>query len=181
MLAFAISLPAQLPDDLKEKFDRADRQVVRLLPKAFPQLPGNIVRELERRGCTIPQETFTKKPHNVIRGEFARPGQMDWALLCSVNRVSTILIFWNGSEKNAAESATMEDRIFLQGVTPDRIGFSRGITPVGKDFIARHYQAYGGPKPPDIDHQGIDDAFIEKASTTHYFYKGKWLELTGAD
>jgi hypothetical protein len=45
----------------------------------------------------------------------------------------------------------------------------------------RHYRAYGGPKPPNIDHQGIDDAFIEKASTTHYFHQGKWLKLTGAD
>jgi hypothetical protein len=106
---------------------------------------------------------------------------MDWALLCSVNRVSTILVFWNGSEKNAAKVATMEDRIFLQGITPDRIGFSRAIAPVGKDFIMRHYRAYGGPKPPNIDHQGIDDTFIEKASTTHYFHQGKWLKLTGAD
>ena len=26
----------------------------------------------------------------------------------------------------------------------------------------RHYEAYGDRKPPPIDHQGIDDAFIEK-------------------
>jgi hypothetical protein len=44
-----------------------------------------------------------------------------------------------------------------------------------------HYRAYGGPKPPPIDHQGIDDAFLEKASVTFYFHKGNWLQLTGAD
>jgi hypothetical protein len=60
-------------------------------------------------------------------------------------------------------------------------GFSRGIKPVGKDFTMRHFKAYGGPTPPQIDHQGIDDAFIEKASVTWYFDGGNWLKLTGAD
>jgi len=55
------------------------------------------------------------------------------------------------------------------------------ITPVGKDFIMRHYRAYGGPKPPPIDHQGIDCDICQKASTTLYFYRGRWLTLTGAD
>jgi hypothetical protein len=45
----------------------------------------------------------------------------------------------------------------------------------------RHYLGYGGPKPPPMNHQGIDDAFLEKASVTYYYYRGKWLQLTGAD
>ena len=154
---------------------------MRLPPAAFSGLPGNVVRELQRRGCTIPQTAYTKKPHNVISGEFAKSGQTDWAVLCSVKGVSTILVFWNGSEKNPAEIATMEDRIFLQGISPEKIGYSRELTPVGKDFIVRHYDAYGGTKPPPIDHLGIDDAFLEKASVVWYFYNGKWLKLTGAD
>ena len=185
---------AQLPDDLKRKFDQADQRIVRLSPSAFPELPSNVVRELQRRGCTIPQEAFSKKQHNVVRGEFARPGQTDWAVLCSVNQtsrlssfwtdphyVSSILVFWSGSEKNPAEVAPMEDRNYLQGISADQIGFSRGIRPVGKEFIMRHYRAYGGATPPPIDHQGIDDAFIEKGSVTWYFYQGNWLKLTGAD
>lgn len=44
-----------------------------------------------------------------------------------------------------------------------------------------HYRAYGGPEPPPIDHQGIDDAFLEKASTTWYYDGGRWLQLQGAD
>jgi len=172
---------AQLPDDLKRQFDEAERRIVRLPPTAFPELPGMVVRELQRRGCTIPQTPFTKKPHNVIRGEFAKPGQTDWAVLCSVKGVSTIVVFWNGSERNPAEIGGMEDRNFLQGITASEIGYSRGISPVGKDFIVRHYNAYGGPKPPPIDHQGIDDAFIEKTSVVWYFHNGQWLKLTGAD
>jgi hypothetical protein len=171
----------QLSDDLKRKFDQADQKIVRLPPSTFPELPANVVRELQRRGCTIPQEAFTKKPHNVVSGNFAQVGQTDWAILCSVNRFSSILVFFNGSERNVQEIAKMEDRIFLQGISADQIAFSRGIRPVGKDFIMRHFKAYGGPKPPPIDHEGIDDEFIEKASVTWYFDRGNWLRLSGAD
>jgi len=52
---------------------------------------------------------------------------------------------------------------------------------VGREYILSRYRAYGGPKPPTIDHQGIDDAFLEKASVVHYFHAGKWRKLTGAD
>jgi hypothetical protein len=182
LLSATITLTfAQLPEALKRNFDEAGRRIVRLPPTAFPELPRRVVQELQRRGCAVPQEVFTKKPNNVIRGEFAKPGQTDWAVLCSVKGVSTILVFWNGLGNNPVAIAPMEDRNFLQGITANEIGFSRGITPVRKDFIMRHYDAYGGLKPPPIDHQGIDDAFIEKASVTWYFQGGKWLRLTGAD
>lgn len=185
---------SQLPEDLRRKFGEAEKRIARFPPTAFPELPANVVRELQRRGCTIPQETYTKRQHNVIKREFTKPGQTDWTVLCSVNEtslldsfwtaphyVSTILVFWNGSEKNPATIAPMEDRNYLQGITQTEIGYSRGIRPVGKEFIMRHHQAYGGPTPPPIDHQGIDDAFIEKASMTWYFHGTKWLRLTGAD
>jgi hypothetical protein len=144
LFLLSITIPAsfaQLPADLQRQFDEAERRIVRLPPASFPELPASVVRELQRRDCTIPQEAYTKKPHNVIHGEFAKPGQMDWAVLCSVRGVSSILVFWNATEKNPDEIAKMEDRIFLQGVSADKIGFSRGIRVVGKDFIMRHYDA----------------------------------------
>ena len=123
----------------------------------------------------------SRKAPQRIRGQFARPGQTDWAVLCSINGVSTILVFWNSSEKNPAEIARVADRDRLQGAGGDVIVYSRAISPVGKSFILQHYQAYGGPQPPPLDHQGIDDAFVEKASVVLYFHQGKWLTLTGAD
>ena len=180
-LAVAALCSAQLPGDLQRTFDLAERRIVRLPPREFPELPGTVTLELERRGCRVPQEAFTKTPHNVVRGEFVKPGQTDWAVLCSRGGASTILVFWNGSGTAPAEIAKAEDRNYLQGITPSQIGFSRGIRAVGREFIMRHYQAYGGPAPPTVEHQGIDDAFIEKASVTHYFHNGKWLQLTGAD
>jgi hypothetical protein len=71
--------------------------------------------------------------------------------------------------------------IDAKAMAVNQIGYSRAISPVGREFIMRHHQGYGGVKPPPIDHQGIDDAFVGKASVVLYFYRGKWLELTGAD
>jgi hypothetical protein len=156
------------------------QSIKRLPPSAFPELPGPVRRALNLRGCTVPQ-SFLTGPHNVIKGEFARPGQTDWAVLCSVNGVSTILVFWNGSPDNPAAIAPQPDANSVQGITATATAYSREITAVGKRFIMQHYLGYGGPKPPPMNHQGIDDAFLEKASVTYYLYRGKWLQLTGAD
>jgi len=155
--------------------------IVRLSPAAIRSLPANLIKELERRHCTIPQETLGRKPSNVIKGEFAKPGQTDWAALCSVNGVSTILVFWKGSEKNPAAIAATEDHIYIQGFKKDQARYSRGIRTVAKDFILRHHAAYGGPKPPPINHQGIDDMFVGKASVVWYYFDGQWLKVAGGD
>jgi hypothetical protein len=173
-----LSQPSQEP---MGKFREADSQVTRLGPSAFPELPMNIRRELERRGCTIPQLWEDKKPHNVIKGEFIRRGQIDWAVLCSLNRISSILIFRNASEQNPSELAREADIEKLQGVGGDVIGYTRAISSVGKQFILDHHRSYGGPKLPPIEHQGINDAFVGKTSVVHYFRAGSWLQLTGED
>ncbi len=176
VLAFSLHVNAQ------DKWQIADEATVRLKPSAFSQLPKNIVSYLVERGCTVPQIFGETKPHNVIRGEFAKSGQFDWAVLCSRNRVSSILVFWNGSAKSVAEIAQADDRRFLQTISEGGIaGFSRAIEVVDKDYILEHYREYGGRKLPPIKHQGINDAFVEKASSVHYFYRKRWLELQGAD
>src|SRR5215470_8677671 len=73
-------------------------QITPLSPAAFPELPTHLVQELQRRGCTIPQDTWSGRRNNVIKGQFAKPEQLDWAVLCSVKGVSTVLVFWNASE-----------------------------------------------------------------------------------
>jgi hypothetical protein len=57
--------------------------------------------------------------------------------------------------------------------------YSREISAADQKFILRQYRAYGEPKPPPIDHNGIDDAFLEKASITWYWHNGKWVQLQG--
>lgn len=155
----------------------------RLPPRNFRQLPTALVESLEARKCLIPQYPYNKTPHNVIRGSFTGAKQKEWAVLCSRRGTSSILIFRADSAKLVAEIAAAKDENFLQGRNDgqEQPYFSRVISAVGKDFILEHYKAYGGPEPPPITHQGINDAFAEKASVVRYFSRGKWLELQGAD
>lgn len=148
------------------------QEIVRLQPTAFRELPGKLAREIQKLGCTIPQVSGAREPQNVIRGEFAATGQIDWAVLCYKDGASTLLVFWNGSKRNPARIARAEGAAGL---------FTRQIAPAGRAYIVRHYKAYGGPKPPPIDHQGIEDSYNESASVIHYYFRGKWLRLTGAD
>lgn len=181
MPVLAIAAIAGLAAAQTADFDAADRKIVRLRPSEVRDVPRAVAEELTRRGCTIPQEAFSKERTNVIHGAFARPGQTDWAVLCSIRGTSSILVFWNGSPDKPGELAAAKDRNYIQGMENGRLVFSRGIGPVGGAFILEHFRAYGGPTPPPIDHEGIDDAFLGKASVVHYFSGGRWLELTGAD
>lgn len=178
--ALLLCAPAQVPRDLEQRIRVADREITRLAPSAFPRLPENLAQDVRRRGCTIPQPFSARQPRNVIKGQFSRPGQVDWAVLCSVKGRSSILVIWNGSPTNPASIAPASDEQFVQGIGQGKFGFSRAIAGVGRSYILAHATA-GGPKPPPIDHQGIDDAFIEKASVVHYFHRGRWLGLCGAD
>jgi len=163
-----------------DEWDDADMKIRRVDPREFKELPIDLIQELKKLGCAVPQTFTSKKRHNVVSGTFAKKGQKDWAVLCSRDRSSSVLIFWGGDKQCPSEILPSKDREWLQG-TGDGIGYSRAIRAVDKNFIVSHFEAYGGPTPPTILHQGIDEAFIEKASVVHYCHKGKWLRLTGAD
>jgi hypothetical protein len=160
---------------------KATSKIRRLPVDAFPELPPAVAGVLRVRNCRAPQPSAGGAPRNVIRGEFFAKGETGWAVLCSVNNSTALLAFRNDRDTNPDTVITSDDQNYLQGLDGDNIGYSREITAAGRDFIMRHYRAYGGPEPPPIDHQGVDDAFLEKASITWYFHKGKWLRLQGAD
>ena len=172
-----MSLPLQAQDHWAD----ADRQTRRLSPAVFDELPTPVRFDLERRGCTVPQLWGDTLARNVVSGRFRHASTTDWAVLCSVDRTSTILVYWEGRADSVAEIASAPDRAFLQGVGNGRIGFSRAISGVDGHFIRRQFERYGGREPPPLDHDGINDAFIEKASLVWYWYNGEWLRLTGTD
>jgi hypothetical protein len=161
--------------------EEAVGKVPRLQVEAFPALPAAVAGVLRARGCRVPQPFPEGAPRNVIRGEFFAKGETGWAVLCSVNNSTTLLAFHNDRDTSPDALATSEDLNYMQGLGGDRIGYSHQIAAVGREYIMDHYRAYGGPEPPPIDHQGIDDEFLEKASVTWYFHQGKWLQLQGAD
>lgn len=165
-----------------QDWKQADAATVRLKPAGFPDLPAEVRRDLERRGCTVPQSFSTKVPHNVVRGRFTSAAQMDIAVLCSKERVSSILVFRGGSPASVAELARRPDADFLQVVASGGVvGYSRELDAADARFIHDHADRYQGPKPPPLDHDGIDDGFVGKASVIWYWYGGRWLQLQGAD
>jgi hypothetical protein len=143
-------------------------KIAHLPPGAFPELPVNIAKELKRRHCSIPQFPHTVDVYerqNVIKGEFARLGQKDWAVLCSTKNSAKILVFWNGLEANPSESEV--------GFDP-RLSI---LSPVARERITAEHEASGGPELPPIDHQGI----VFSTDTHHtilYYFGGKWITLS---
>lgn len=168
-------------EDWQARFDEAVPRIRRLTVEAFPQLPTTIAATLGARHCTVPQPTPAGSPRNVIRGDFFSPGQPAWAVLCSVNDATSLLVFRDANDADPHVLNTQLDRLHLQSINDNQVGYSREITAVGRDFIVTHYRSYGGPEPPSIDHQGVDDAFLGKASMTWYFHQGRWRQLQGAD
>jgi hypothetical protein len=148
-------------------------KVVKLSPSAFPQLPVRLAAALERLGCTIPQHAESGKRGNVIKGEFSRPGQMDWAVLCTRPGYLELYVFRNGQPTNRAVVWSLRVPEPLPGP------FETEIAPVGRDYILEHCRAEGAEAPP-IDHQGIG-ASTGMSGGISYLYRGKWLVLPGAD
>jgi hypothetical protein len=163
-----------------QEFEKADRATKRLAPATFANLPLAIRRDLEKRGCTIPQSFTATRPSSVISGRFTSAAKTDWAILCSVNRVSSILVFRGGSVSSVAELANFPDSTFLQVAGPNSaIGYSRAIVAATADYIKEHNR--GNPKLPRLAHDGINDLFVEKGSSVWYWDGGRWLELHGGD
>jgi hypothetical protein len=170
-IARALQVERQAQRDWQARAEEAIGKIRRLPVEAFPELPPAVAGVLRARNYRAPQPSAGGAPRNVIRGEFFAKGENGWAVLCSVNNSTALLAFRNDRDTNPDTVTTGADRRYLQGLTGDNIGYSREITAAGRDFIVGHYRAYSGPEPPPIDHHGIDDAFLEKASITWYFHK----------
>ena len=127
---------------------QADQQMVRLAPSAFSKLPPAVMQALDSRKCQVPQSNSDAAPHNVIRGSFARQGQIDWAVLCSRAHASTILVVWGGEAACNEELEVREDRAYLQRVGGGKVVYTRRIETITRDGIQRLYERYGGPVPP---------------------------------
>jgi len=175
----AVSHGQELPGPAE--WERADLTTTRLPPTAFASLPGALQSELHRRGCTVPQTYDGGPPHNVIQGRFLNASKTDWAVLCSRNRRSLILVFWEGVATNVSELAEQPDSSYLQVTFHQTIGFSRKLGVATPQQIREQHRIFGGPKPPPLDHDGVEDAFLDKASVVWYRHGSQWLQLTGAD
>jgi hypothetical protein len=92
--------------------------------------------------------------------------------------MSRVLVFVNQRVDSVLDFAPIPDRAFLQEVGGGKIGFSRGLASITVNRIGEYLRNACGRAPR---HDGISDAFVEKASTVWYWCSGKWLALPGAD
>jgi hypothetical protein len=166
-----------------QEWQAAERAIVRLKPDAFKNLSAAVRADLDRRQCTVPQPDGLDDagPHNVISGRFTSQTSTDIAVLCSKGGVSAILVYRDGTTKDVAVLAAMADKGFLQTGNPKAIEFSRAIRVASPARMRIYHDAFGAGDMPPLDHDGIDDAFVGKASIVRYWTGGKWLELQGAD
>lgn len=135
-------------------------------PAAFEELPESIVRNLESRKCMIPQypKAWTATDRiNLVRGEFAKAGQNDWSVICADATDETLLVFWNGTDKDPAEIALGPRDTYL--VTAK----------VPKETIAQTYAAQMKGVTPDHDAIGVTGN--DNQTVVHYFHDGKWMDL----
>jgi hypothetical protein len=174
MLAFSMRAAAQTD------FDIAAERITRLAPTAFGDLPRDAAAALEAGGCTVPQAWGENEPHNVVVGSFGAPGQTDWAVLCSREGNSSVVVIWGGPVTCPSPIASpLADRSFLQNTGLDGILFSRGISGIRLD--PRYWSSPQGPSADSLNHAAISDAFYEKGATAYYCEGGIWIEYTTGD
>ena len=153
----------------------------RLRPSAFTSLAEPIQQNLARRGCFVPQTFPDSLPHNVVSGRFTSPGQTDVAVLCLRDTTSVIVLYRAGLSDSAVEVAPRPHLRAELSDTGAGFTFSRAIGVADSAFIWSRFEAYGGQRPPAIDHHGINDIFPGKASVVWYWHRGKGLQLQGSD
>ena len=160
----------QAPDGRQETYK------IRLLPVAsFPNLPEEVAAQLERMGCMIPQSYEAQQPENVIEGAFRAPNSRDWAALCSVAGKTTLYVFFAGHYNSAEPLRSQGDTLWL-GAEPgsSAYGSAWGIAVRNAADMRESRQWHGTVR---FDHDGIEDARLERSATVHYWQAGKWLAL----
>lgn len=91
----------------------AEKNIKKLFPSDFLDIPQHIKQKLEEKGCKIPQAYVSDKPHNIIKGSFAGKNTKDWAALCSIKEKSYIYVIWENKQPCPTEIAHQFDKNFL--------------------------------------------------------------------
>jgi len=133
----------------------------------------------------VPQPWDERTPKNIIHGSFTAARVGEWAVLCSVNDTSRILIYRVGRDRarTTVDSLLREADVgWMQGVGGNRWGYSRLllVRPLGKSRAWRH-DIDGHVIPQPVDHDAIEQAFVGKSAEAFYFAGGRWYRQITAD
>lgn len=121
----------------------------------------------------VPQTWEAHHPENVIHGAFFQAGHQDWAILCSRQGESSLLVFQNGMGM-PVELASHKDKDRLAPINATgQLGYAWAIDPAS---LTRMRQFAPEQR---FNHEGIEDSLIEHSSVLHYWREGQWLVLEG--
>ena len=134
-------------------------------PGQIRELPPAVRADLEKLGCRIPKFIKWDARHNAIKGQFFKPGQTDWAVLCQVDDKTGILLYPGGA-------AT--DLPMLRGEPTDLTLTIHAVSA----FVLQKRAVRDHPDepPPAFDHEGIEDGPIQKAGRVIYHRDDEWAE-----
>ena len=148
---------------------------IRLLPlTSFPAMPPAVSAQLNERNCMVPQTYEARAPENVVHASLERKGSDDWAVLCSANGSTTLYVFFQSKLSAPIALRRQRDTEWLGSEVVGAYGSAWGIARRGPSQLR-------AAKRGSFDHDGIDDAFVEKSSTTHYFEDGNWMVLDNSN
>lgn len=158
---------------------QSEDNVVRIKPSEYtpspncPTMPENIVKYLEEMNCLLPQPSYKKDSRGgAFQIQFAAPGQNDWAVLCSRNGSSSILIFWKSSTEKVSEFAKYPDKDFIgAGGYFRRMGKS-----TEKSLTENNVRLYGNIIP-ELNLWGIDEVTPKRKRIIYYMYKNQLVEM----
>lgn len=147
---------------------------LRRLPlSSFPELPPSVRGVLAQRGCMIPQTWEARRPENVVHGAFFQSGHQDWAVLCSQNGESSLLVFRDGIGV-PVELASYKDTNRLAPTNENGyLGYAWGLDTASP---TRLRQFAPGQR---FDHDGIEASIIEHSSVLHFYRDGQWITIEG--
>jgi hypothetical protein len=148
-----------------------------LSPDSMPEIPLNVRAALRGRGCLVPQY-FNGERRNAYGGAFSAKGAAEWAVMCSVNGDSQILII-------ASSTGAVVDSVAL-GNDAEAMDHDNGKWDFTRTFAV--YRLGPGDMdeipaslPRPIDHDALDIPIFGKASSAHYLVRGKWYYVMTAD
>jgi hypothetical protein len=153
-----------------------------LTPADFPALSRSVRHGIASQGCEIPQSSSEATPHNIIRGQFAHTGQYDWAVVCSKNKSSTVLVFWGGQARCSKKVwGPYQDQEVKRGI-------DQALNTVTQYFIriktlsSASFGKRGSTHlPVQPSHDILEFIWPQVGSSTHYCSAGKWIQLSYAD
>lgn len=163
MAALCVAAAAQTT---AEEVRRQGPEVRYLDPAQLRELPEVIRTDMGKLGCRVPKFLTWDARHNAIQGQFFKPGQTDWAVLCQVGDKTGILLYPGG---------VATDLPMLRSEPTDP---ARTIHVVSA-FVLQKRAVRDRPDepPPPFDHDGIEDGPIQKPGRVIYHRDDEWAEL----